>query len=300
MRAVEGTHRSPAGVRAVGRKLATTVGIVWRPREGKIGLILLVILAFMLALGPSLAPYDPIEIGVGPSLAGPSFEHLLGTDNLGRDVLSRLLAGGRSVVLAPLLGTMLGFFIGCFVGMLLGYAGGTVDTFATRAIDVFLSVPPLLLVLVILSTAGGSMPILVVCVAVVYIPRVARVVRGSTRPVAVREYVQAAQARGESSLTIVWHEIMPNIVPTLFVEFASRLSWAIIFIATLNFLGFGLQPPSPNWAVMVSESRGTIAVEPLATMAPALAIGSIAVAIGLIADAVTQEVGPVNYRRSKS
>jgi peptide/nickel transport system permease protein len=275
------------------------VRVVWRSAEGKIGLTALVLLALAFLLGPSLAPYDPNAIGVGLPAAGPSAHHWLGTDNLGRDVLSRLLHGGRSVVVVPLLATTIAFLIGGFVGMATGFVGGTIDSFTVRFVDVLLALPPLLVVLVIVSTAGSSTPVMITSVAAVYVPRITRVLRGATRPIAVRDYIQAAQARGESTRSIVLHEILPNVVPTLFVEFASRLSWAIIFVATLNFLGFGLQPPSPNWAVMVSESRATIAFDPVATVAPALAIGLLSVAIGLIADAVTQELGLDDFRRGE-
>jgi peptide/nickel transport system permease protein len=273
------------------RALRSITALLGHSTEGRIGLALLIAFLFVIAFGPLLAPYDPLQIGAGIPVASPSGGHLLGTDGLGRDVLSRLLAGGRSVVVIPLASTSLAFIVGGLIGMLAGYLGGWFDAVASRITDVLLSLPTLLLVLVVMTTAGASTAVLVVAVAAVYAPRVARVLRGATRVVAVRDYVQAAQARGERPLAIVVREIVPNVMPTLFVEFASRLSWAVIFVATLNFLGLGVQPPSPNWAVMVSESRGTITEAPLATLAPALAIGALSVAIGLIADAVTRGVG---------
>ena len=141
------------------------------------------------------------------------------------------------------------------------------------------------------AALGGSTTVLVLSVAVVYSPRVARVLRGATQTIAVRDYVGAAQARGERSASVVVRELLPNILPTVLVEFAVRLTYVIIFVATLNFLGLGVPPPSPNWGVMVAESRPTVLSSPVATVAPALAIGLVSVAISLVVDSVTQRLG---------
>lgn len=263
-------------------------GAIWRTTEGKLGLLILVAFLVVIAAGPYFAPYPPTEIGVGGPSEGPSWSHLLGTDGLSRDVLSRLLYGGRSVIWIPLLGTILAFVVGGTLGMLAGYRGGLSDTVSTRGLDILLALPPLLMVAVIITTVGSSTPVLVVCVAAVFAPRVARILRGATQGVATQEFVAAAQARGERSTSIVGREILPNITPTVLVEFAVRLTYAIIFVATLNFLGLGLQPPSPSWGVMVSESRQTVDVAPFATIAPAVAIATVSVGISLIADAFTQ------------
>lgn len=271
--------------------IRSAAGVVWAPAEGKIGLALLGLFVLIVIAGPFVAPHDPLEIGAGSPLEGPSGSHPLGTDELGRDVLSRILHGGASVVSIPLAAVLLAFLLGGLGGMVTGYRGGRTDMVGTRLIDILLALPPILMILVVITTAGRSTLVLVVGTALVFAPRIARVLRGATRNVSVREFVQAAQARGESTLAIVVRELTPNVFPTLFVEFASRLAFAIIFIATLNFLGLGVQPPSPNWGVMVSESRGTIATAPWATLAPAFAIGILSIAIGLIADAVTQRFG---------
>jgi peptide/nickel transport system permease protein len=278
---------------AVGRAL-------WGTAEGRIGAAILIAFVLLIVIGPHVAPYPPNEIGAGPPAQGPSTEHLLGTDTLGRDILSRVLTGGGSVIVIPILGIVLAFVIGGFLGMLAGYLGGWTDVATTRSLDVLLSLPPLLMILVVVSTAGASTTVLVLAVAVVYGPRIARVLRGATRGPATREYVLAAQARGERPSRIVLREILPNIYPTFFVEFASRLSYAVIFIATLNFLGLGLQPPSSNWAVMVADSRESVSSAPLATIVPAVAIGLLSVGIGLIADAVSRHTrveGAVEFLR---
>lgn len=261
------------------------------PNEGKLGLLLLGIFLLVVALGPTLAPYSPYAIGVGVPNTSPSSAHLLGTDDLGRDIASRMLGGSRSVILIPLAATLLAFAVGGILGLLVGYTHGRADAVATRVIDVFLSLPPLLIVLVIIATAGASSGVVILSVALVYSPRVARVLRGATQGVATQEYILAAQARGERTLAILLRELLPNIAPTVLVEFAVRLTYVIIFVTTLNFLGLGVQPPSPNWGRMLFEARNTIVTNPVAAIAPAAALGALSVGIGLIADAVTRSMG---------
>jgi len=277
-----------------GTRLRSGLRAVWEPVEGKIGLAILLVFLVVIAFGPLLAPYPPTEIGAGPPGSGPSPDHWLGTDTLGRDVFSRVLHGARSLIALPLAATCLAYAVGGLVGMLVGYVRGTTDAIVGRAIDLLLSLPPLLIILVVLTSSEGSTALIVIAVALVSAPRVARILRGATQGVVANEFVQAAQARGERALPIVVREVLPNILPTVFVDFALRLTYLIIFVASLNFLGLGLQPPSSNWAVMVAESRSTIATAPVATLAPALAIGLVSVSISLIADAVTQRLGLEN------
>lgn len=259
--------------------------------EGAIGTALLLLFVLMALFGGALAPYGPTDIGVGSPNLGPSGEHLLGTDSLGRDIASRLLAGTASVLVAPLVATLLAFALGGLIGIALGYTGGRTDALGSRLIDILLSLPPLLVVLVVIAALGSSTTVIVISVALVYSPRVARVLRGATQGVATREYIQSAQARGERRLRILLRELLPNIAPTVLVEFAVRLTYVIIFVATLNFLGLGVQPPSPNWGAMLFESRVTIITNPIGTLAPTAAIGLLAISIGLLADAATHRLG---------
>jgi peptide/nickel transport system permease protein len=272
-------------------RAASIVRAVTGPNEGKLGLAIVGIFLVVVIIGPTIAPFSPYAIGTGLPNTGPSSAHLLGTDDLGRDILSRLLFGSRSVILIPLAATLLAFAVGGLLGLLVGYTHGRADAIATRVIDVFLSLPPLLIVLVVIATAGGSSAVIILSVALVYSPRVARVLRGATQGVATQEYILAAQARGERTLAIVLRELLPNIAPTVLVEFAVRLTYVIIFITTLNFLGLGVQPPSPNWGRMLFEARNTIVTNPVAAIAPAAALGALSVGIGLIADAVTRSMG---------
>lgn len=294
------TARTDHPVQPRRRPVRSAIGLLLGSKEGAIGLAILLLFALVVLLGPSVAPYSPTETGVGVPDQGPSGEHLLGTDSLGRDVLSRLLNGAGSVIWIPLLATALAFALGGTLGLVAGYRGGSVDWRIATGINVLLAMPPLLVVLVIITTAGSSAPVLVLTVGIVYSPRVARILRGATQGIAHSEYIQAAQARGERTLPIVLREVLPNITATAFVEFAVRLTYVIIFIATLNFLGLGSQPPSPNWGLMVAEGQLTIVTNPVTTMAPALAIAVLSVGVSLVADAVTQStrvVGADEYVR---
>lgn len=256
--------------------------------EGRIGAALLLLFIGVVVLGPTIAPYTPTQSGVGLPDTGPSEDHWLGCDSLGRDVLSRLLHGAPSVIAVPLAATTLAFLVGGVLGIVVGYRGGSMDRFASVVVDTTLAVPPLLIVLVIITAMGSGNAVVVLSVGLVQAPRVARVLRGATQGVATCEYIQAAQARGERTLWIAWHEILPNIAPTAFVEFAVRLTYVIVVVATLSFLGLGAQPPSSNWGLMTAQSRETVVFAPVATLAPAFAIGILSIGISLLADAVTQ------------
>lgn len=253
--------------------------------EGKLALITGLIALFLIVVGPWIAPYSPTETGVGLPLAGPSTEHWLGTDTLGRDVLSRCLSGGRSIVWIPFAGVVLAFLTGGLLGMIAAVKRGWADTLFTRGVDLALALPPLLILLVVLVGAGDSTAIIVLAVALVFAPRVGRVVRGATQSVMARDFVEIARLRGESTPNLVLREILPNISGVVAVEFAIRFTHALIFVATLNFLGLGAQPPSPNWGLMIAEGRTVIAIQPLATLGPAACVALVSLSLNMLGDA---------------
>jgi peptide/nickel transport system permease protein len=254
-------------------------------REGKLGLGLGTLMTLVIIVGPLMAPYSPVAIGVGPSLHGPNGQHLLGTDDFGRDIFSRVLSGGRGVVGVALAATALAFLLGVVVGIVAAYRGGLLDAFITRVIDVMLSLPPLLVVLIVVAGLGSSAIVQIVTIAAVFVPRIARVTRGTAQTIATNEYVEIARLRGDRALSIAGREILPNMTGMLGVEFAVRFTYAILFVATLNFLGVGAQPPSPNWGLMVSDGRELLGVIPLDALAPAACIALVSIALNLIADA---------------
>jgi peptide/nickel transport system permease protein len=267
---------------------------VWRTilgtAEGRIGLVLGAIMLAIIAFGRFFAPHSTTELGVAAPTLGPSADHLFGTDNLGRDVFSRFLAGGDTILLVPLAAVTLAFVAGGGLGMLGAYARGWIDAVITRTFDLLLTLPPLLLVLVAIAGLGTSSLVLVVTVALVFLPRVGRVLRGATQAVVTNDYVAAAQARGERTWAILVREVLPNIAAPAIADFALRITYGVIFVATLNFLGLGAQPPDPDWGLMVSESRNFLSVAPVATLAPAAGIAALSISFNLIADALTRHL----------
>ena len=221
----------PGGLRHVGR---SGLRAIFGTRDGRVGSALIAIVVAVALVGPALAPESPERTGVGPPSQGPSSAHPLGTDGRGSDVLSRVLSGGRRTVVLPLIATAVAFLVGGMIGITLGYLGGRPDLFGARVIDVLLGLPPLLVVLVILAGFGAGSGVVVIAVSLVFAPRIARILRGATQGVSTQDYVKAAQARGESTRGIVLWEVAPNITPTMLVEFALRLTYAIIFIASLE------------------------------------------------------------------
>lgn len=248
---------------------------------------------FLMALiGPLVAPYDFQAQAGADRLQGPSVQHFFGTDQYGRDIFSRVLVGSRGIFLLGGTATLLAVIVGTAIGLLSGYMGGFFDEAVMRLLDVFLSIPSLLLALVLLSTLGPSMLNLVAVVTVLYVPMIARVVRSMVLDLKTKEFVEAAKVRGESALYIMFREILPNAMPPLVVETAARFSYSIFLIASLGFLGLGVQPPSPNWGLMVAEARDSYALAPWMLLFPAGAISLLIVGVSLLSDGLRRLLQP--------
>lgn len=263
---------------------------VLRTTEGRIGVALAVLVTAIILAGPALAPYSPTQIGTGIPLSAPSGAHILGTDELGRDVWSRFLSGGRAVLFVPLVAVTISLMIGGIVGVLAAYKGGIVDRIISRVFDIFMVLPALLIVLVLIAGLGTSDAVVIVGVAIFFVPRIGRLIRGAAQGVVVRDYVLAARLRGEGTLYVICRELLPNITGQVLVVYALHLTYGIIFVATLSFLGLGAQPPSSNWGLMVAQSQSFISQNLWATLIPALGIASICVSFTLIADAVNRHL----------
>ncbi|WP_375479790.1 ABC transporter permease [uncultured Jatrophihabitans sp.] len=267
----------------------TIKGILKVP-SGLIGTIVLVAVLAIALLGPLFTPHSITAI-VGTSSAPPGHGFLLGTDFLGRDVLSRVLAGGRSVIGIGFAATVLAYLVGVTIGLFAGYRGGTSDAIAMRVVDVFLAFPPLLLLLLLIGGLGQHIWVLIVSVIFALAPPIARVTRTATQSVSKQSYVEAAQARGDSTLVIWRGDILPNIMHTILADFGIRFAVSILLVASLNYLGLGLTPPAADWGLMTSENQATFILNPAAVVAPAVMLALLTISINLIADAYIRVVG---------
>jgi ABC-type dipeptide/oligopeptide/nickel transport system permease subunit len=261
-----------------------------RSATGAVGFALLVFVLGVAVFGPFLAPHSPTE-PIGIPFEGPSAGAPLGYDGLGRDVLSRVLWGGRSVLALAGLATILAYAAGGLAGLLAGYSRSRLDAVLMRGVDVLISFPALLFILVLIAGAGTSKPALVAGVAIVQAPLVARIVRTATLEQAVRGFVEAAVARGESTFAILRREILPNIVSPIAADFGLRFTYSIILVASVNFFGLGLQPPAADWALIISENRDGLALNPWVILVPAGLIALLTISLNLVGDAIARSLG---------
>jgi len=256
-----------------------------------VGLVLVAVNAVVAVAAPVLAPFSPIQTDALAAIEGPSGAHLLGTDQLGRDVLSRVLYGGRYALLVSLTATVLAVGLGVVLGCLAAYRRGWFDEVLSRVLDAVLSVPAILALLVVVTVLGSGAPVIVLAATVVYAPAVIRVVRAAAFGVVSLDYVTAARARGEGFWPTMVREIWPNILDVVMVEFAMRASWIVLLVSSLSFLGFGADPPTPDWGLMVSENRTMMTVVPSATLGPIVALAALIVGLNLAADGISKARG---------
>ena len=261
-----------------------------RSFSGAVGVTIVVFVVAVAIFGRYFAPYDP-NVPVTAPLSPPSSHYWLGTDFLGRDVFSRLLYGGRSVITLAALATGLGYLIGMSVGLIAGFSRSRIDPVLMRSVDVMLAFPPLLFLLVLISGAGTGVEVLVIGVAAIQAPGISRIVRTATLEVSVRGYVEAAIARGERSYAVIVREVLPNIMAPVLVDSGLRFTYSILIIASVNFLGLGLQPPASDWALMISDNRQYIAIQAWAVLAPAAMIALLTIGINLTGDAIARSLG---------
>jgi len=278
---------APITAPPVGRPGVILFRRAWYQARTKIGLLLVALLVGVALVGPFFAPHSPTEFAAVP-YAHPSHAVLLGADNLGRDVLSRFLWGGRSILGLSLLATALGLVLGVSIGLVAAYARSFLDDVLMRAMDVILAFPSIVLALVVVSTIGPKLWLLVLVVGVTTMPRVARVTRGASLEIVERDFVQAAEVLGESRTKILFGEILPSITSPLMVEASLRLTYSIGLIAGLSFLGFGLQPPKADWGLMINENRQALTIQPWGAVMPVIAIALLTVGTSLIGDGLAR------------
>lgn len=260
-----------------------------------LGVFILVFFAVTALTVDWWAPYPYDRIATAKPLSGPSAEHLFGTDQLGRDVFSRVAYGTRYVLALSLSGTALGLVIGSILGLLSGYLRGVFDNVVMRISDALISIPFIVLALVLIAAAGpdlsGNPLLLIGVIGVVYTPRIARMARAMAMDLSTRDFVKAAQLRGESAWAIAFREILPNATGALLVEFAVRAGYAPVMIGSLGFLGFGARPPTPEWGLMISENRSALVATPIAVLGPGLALALLVIGLNLFTDGIARILG---------
>ena len=271
------------------------MSIVFRSRVAVIGLAIVAFWVLVAIFAPLLAPHDPLAqdssaINSPPAwVEGGNPAYPLGTDNLGRDMLSRLVYGSRTILILAPISVLVSVIVGTVLGLVAGYFGGITDEGVMRVLDAIMAFPAILLYLIIIAAFGPSAMNVVIAITFVGAPGVARLVRSLALDLRTRDYIRAAETRGESPLYIMFVEILPNARSPLIIDSMLRIGYAIFAIGTLGFLGLGLPPPTPDWGGMVSEARKYIWTSPWGVLWPALAISSLVVGLNLFADGLREE-----------
>jgi len=255
-----------------------------------LGLLLVAIHVALALFSPWIAPFDPTEL-VGGRVEPPGPEFLLGTDVLGRDYLSRLLHGGRMALFVTFTGVVAAVVVGSLLGVAAAYFGGALDDVLMRVCDIKLALPGILFVSLFITGFGESLVILVTLIGLVYFPGVIRIVRAQALTQVNLGYVMAAQLRGESAASVIAREILPNALDVVYVEFAIRMSHAVLLLSTMSYLGLGLSPPTPDWGLMVSEGVGQLAFAPWLVLFPAVFISTLVIGLNFGAEALANALG---------
>ncbi|QZP39775.1 ABC transporter permease [Halobaculum magnesiiphilum] len=259
-------------------------------RKGFVSVCLLAPVLVLSLAAPIIAPYDPTATHAADAFAGPGGQYLLGTDNYGRDLLSRVLYGGRASILIGLCSTAFGLTFGVPIGILSGYIGSRFDEIMMRLMDTLLSIPSLLLALLVVTVLGSGIVNTIIAIGVVFTPGIARITRSSTLSVKNEEYITAAEARGEPIHRIAFREILPNVSSPILVEASIRVGFGILIGTSLSFLGLGTQPPYPDWGYMISISRSHLHSSIWFMFWPSLALGISIMGFNLMGDALRDEM----------
>jgi peptide/nickel transport system permease protein len=257
-----------------------------------IGFVIVTIFLLMALVGPLVVPYSYSDQNIEQRLQPPSEDHIFGTDEFGRDVFSRIIVGSRNVCIVAGSGAALAVFLGLLLGLIAGYWGGVLDDVVMRLMEVMMAIPGLLLAMLVLFSLGSSFYSVILVVGFMYIPVVTRVVRSVVLDIKTRAFVEAAKLRGESIRYILMREILPNVLPHLAVEASMRFVYAIFMVASLGFLGLGVQPPAPDWGFMVSEARPFYNVAPWVIFSPAASIAILVVGVSFVSDGLRRILLP--------
>ena len=271
------------GVERVARRRGF-LGRLFAKRLSAAGTAVVLLFLLLALVGPLVAPYAANEQLLLDARQPPSSSHLFGTDHLGRDVFSRVVLGARDIFLLAGLGTLVAVALGALVGLVAGYLGGLYDEITFRLFDSLLAIPALLFALLLLGSFGPSRRNVLIVIVLAYVPIVARVTRSVVLDVKTRDYLAAARLQGEPLTAILFRELLPATLPALAVESALRFSYAIFLVASLGFLGAGVQPPNPDWGLMINEARSFASLTPWVLYFPAAAISLLVISVNLMAD----------------
>ncbi|MEU4729072.1 ABC transporter permease [Streptomyces sp. NPDC023588] len=242
-------------------------------------------------LAPVLAPYDPEAVDLSASLAGTTAEHLLGTDQSGRDILSRLMHGALTGLLGPLLVVGVSTLAGTLLGVVAAWRGGWADAFLSRSMDIAFAIPGLLLAILLVSVVGSGMTAPVIAMAVAYTPYVGRLVRGIARQEKARPYIESYRVQGWSGWNVCLRHLLPNIAPTVFAQSAMNFGYALMDLAALSYLGFGVQPPTADWGAMINEGQSAVQQGAmLPALAPSACIVLAVVAFGIVGEGLADRI----------
>ena len=279
------------------RWIAILGDVALRP-SGAIGLLLVTTHLLMAIFSPFLVPYDFNAMDSSHILGGPTPHHWLGTDQLGRDVLGRVMLGGREALLVCGIATPIAMLWGGLTGIYLGLRGGWLDEWAMRVVDAFLALPGILPLMVLVVVFGTGNAVLMPTLAFFFGIPVIRVVRAATHDVVARDFVLAARARGHSRASIMRRELFPNVFDVLMVEGAMRLSWMLLSFSSLSFLGFGVSPPTPDWGQSISEARVYMSLAPWGVLGPMIALSTLIIGVNLTADTLAKTLGIDRARKA--
>lgn len=261
-------------------------------KKGLFGFLLVAIVVTAAVFAPVITPYEPTEMNVLDKLKGPSFAHPLGTDEFGRDLLTRVVYGLRTTLRISASSVLLSALVGSFVGIMVAYLGGVADTLIMRGMDILFAIPILLLAIAIAAVVKSGTQGAILAIGIVYIPIFARISRGPTLTVKEQSYIEAAKAIGQGSLAIIGRHVVPNVSAPIFVQITINLATAIIVESSLSFLGLGPTPPTPSLGVMISTGRDYLRLSPWPILAPGLAISTIILGFNLLGDALRETIDP--------
>jgi peptide/nickel transport system permease protein len=283
---------APVPSRSVRDRRWSTLRRAARARLAPFGAAVLLLAITVALLAPVVAPYNPLKQNLNNTLARPDWTHLLGTDNVGRDVFSRVIYGTRVSLVAGFGSVVIAVLAGGLLGLLAGYAGGRVDNLVMRMMDAVLSFPPLVLALALGAVLGAGLTGVVIALGVVYTPTFARLMRGQVLSITAREYVDAARALGAPGWRIAWSHVLPNATAPIVVQASLSVAFAILAEASLSFLGLGIQPPAASWGSMINAGRGYLQQAPWIVFGPGAALFVTVVGLNFVGDAIRDALDP--------